>query len=63
MVFHLLNTIVPQSVLGLTLDETVNKVNALTTPSEGWDFIQLNLLSQYFLSDFLSILPDIRSLK
>lgn len=59
MVFDFGYTLIAQPVFWLTLNQSVNKVNALLAPSEHWDLIQLHLFGEHFLSDFLTILADV----
>lgn len=55
MVFNLLYSVAPQSVLRLPLDQPVHKIHTLPTPAVRWNFIELYLLCQYFFADFFTV--------
>ena len=63
MVFDLIDPMIPKSCFRLSLDESVDKINTFPRPAKRRNFIQLDLLSQYFFPDFLSVLANIRSLQ
>lgn len=62
MVLDLLNSVETQSLLGLALNETIYEVDTFPGPAKRRDFVELNLFSQYLLSNLLSILTNVRSL-
>jgi hypothetical protein len=62
MVLHFFNSAIPKPVLRFSLDESIDKVDTFFTPPIGWDLIKLNLFSQYFFPNFLSIGTNIGAL-
>ena len=63
MVFELLDSVVAKSLLWLPHDQLIYEVNTFSAIAKWRNFIKLNLLCKDFLSDLLSILTDVGSLK
>ena len=55
MVFHFLYAVEPQSILWLTLNQSINEINNFLAPSVQWDLIELHLFCKDFFANFFAI--------